>query len=201
MIFHPARAHRDRVDATARPVQQLGVGQFFEHDGFNWSHTPAVLQARSLRQAVCPGPAPELRGKGAPPATAAQHEQDAFQRGSIIDPRTPTWSSWSQPRREQRLKQLAEPVDSESPLPRCHGRKGSRADTPVLRPGLSRRQRRPPGGAHHVTSVALMDRPTGAARVERSDHRPWSIRCPDTAPGSGPLERVRCLPLARPALC
>jgi hypothetical protein len=104
-------------------------------DSSLWPATRPLLQPVP-RTGVLPGPsppggvpgtAPELRGKVAPPATGAQHEQDAFQRGTIIDPRTPTRTSRSRPSREQRPNQLPEPVVNESPLPGCHDRRGPRA--------------------------------------------------------------------------
>jgi hypothetical protein len=83
--FKSSADHGDPRQAAGRVISDAAIGPA------TTSHPPASCQTRSLRRVVLSEPAPAA-GKVAPPATGAQHEQDPFQRGSIIDPRTPTCS-------------------------------------------------------------------------------------------------------------
>lgn len=83
--------------------------QLFPHSGFLPIAQPAP--------GGVPGSATELCGRVPQPAPGMEHEKDALQGGTVIDPQPPTRN----PRRDQRSDQLSQPViDHPLMLPRDH---------------------------------------------------------------------------------
>ncbi len=120
--------------ATVWPKHQV--------DLFNCYLNPraGLPRRRSGRCGVPPG------GQVAPATAGVEDEQDALQRGAVVDARAATGSLRRRPRRDQGLEQLPQPIIDQPLLSRPRhdqrldlARRGaSRSDTPwVLRPGLS----------------------------------------------------------------
>ena len=59
----PFRPARHRVHTAARPVQQVGPGQLFEHDAVQPIPHPGLLPGAQPPPGRLPGPAAQLRGR------------------------------------------------------------------------------------------------------------------------------------------
>lgn len=84
--------------------------------GFRPVSSPPFRPHRQLAARPVPAPSSvsgavaELGWQVAPAAVRVQHEQDAYQRGPLIDPRPPARTLRHRTPRQQRLDQLPEPV-------------------------------------------------------------------------------------------
>ncbi len=151
-----------------------------------------------------PGPVSQLEREVPPAAAGVQHEQDAFQRGPLVDPRPPARPLRRRPRREQRFDQLPESVFDQPLLLRPrHDRarslittRRSRTDTPGSETtsylGLTRLALPIPAGSY------LVSRPPGLPAEPGSawHHRGRQQHCRTSAPGtarrcSGPVHARR----------
>ena len=133
------RLDRDAVDAAARPVRHLRLGQLIEHELVQPVPHPGLLPSSQPPPRGVPGAVAQLPRQVTPMTAGVQHEQDARQRGPLIDPRPPSRPAGRRSRRKQRLDQLPQPIFDQPPLPRRrrHGRtrssinnRRSRTDTP-----------------------------------------------------------------------
>lgn len=132
------RPHRHGVDAAARPVQQVRLGQLVEDQSAQPVPHAGVLPFAQPPPRGVPGPTAQLRREVPPPAAGIEHEQDPFQSGPVVDPRSPTRTTRYWPGRDQRFDQFSEPILDPLMLhvPRYNRRRStisssrSRSDTP-----------------------------------------------------------------------